>query len=389
MKRRWKINGILIWGTMILLGSYILLEGSSRIWKEWNLQLHQKLQAESEQLLLPNFAYFKEGEERSLSEWIIGKVMDTIPLGSYVEGKEAFEEETEDTFTYEMILANQANDENIVDSDGNLITKDEVEIEKSKRVSVDMEKLSDPEYLVNHFYTIDSTTMVRDGELDAEKFLEKDMKIDQKKKGPKVLIYHTHSQEMFADSKKGDKSTSIVGIGDYLTELLNEKYGIETLHHKTVYDLVDGKLDRSRAYQLAEKDIQKVLKENPSIEVVIDLHRDGVGAKRRLVTEVNGKPTAQIMFFNGMSRTRTNGDIAYLKNPYIQDNLAFSFQMEYEAELNHPGYTRHIYLKGYRYNMHFKPKSLLIEAGAQTNTVEEMRNSMEVLAETLHNVLVE
>ncbi len=65
-------------------------------------------------------------------------------------------------------------------------------------------------------------------------------------------------------------------MGTYLTELLNDTYGIETIHHEGVYDLVDGKLDRSMAYELAEPQIQKILAENPSIEVVIDLHRDGV-----------------------------------------------------------------------------------------------------------------
>ena len=53
----------------------------------------------------------------------------------------------------------------------------------------------------------------------------------------------------------------------------------------------------------------------------------------------------------------------------------------------YPGFARHIFLRAYRYNMHFKPKTLLIEAGAQTNTVEEMRNAMEILAELLHQVL--
>lgn len=53
----------------------------------------------------------------------------------------------------------------------------------------------------------------------------------------------------------------------------------------------------------------------------------------------------------------------------------------------YPGFVRHIYLKAYRYNLHLLPKSLLIEAGAQTNTVEEMKNAMEVLADTLCEVL--
>ena len=202
-----------------------------------------------------------------------------------------------------------------------------------------------------------------------------------------MLIYHTHSQETFADSVPGDTSTSILGIGEYLSQLLNDTYGIETLHHQGVYDLINGKLDRSMAYQLAEPEITRILQENPSIEVVIDLHRDGVAEGTHLVTEVNGKPTAQIMFFNGLSRSRANGEISYLANPYIEDNLAFSLQMQIAAARKYPGFTRHIYLRAYRYNMHLAPKTLLVEAGAQTNTVEEMKNAMEVLADTLDSVL--
>lgn len=77
--------------------------------------------------------------------------------------------------------------------------------------------------------------------------------------------------------------------------------------------------------------VEKVLEENPSVEVVIDLHRDGIDEDRRLVTEINGKDTAQILFYNGLSYTNAQGKVSYLPNPYIQDNLAFSFQLEYQA----------------------------------------------------------
>ena len=61
--------------------------------------------------------------------------------------------------------------------------------------------------------------------------------------------------------------------------------------------------------------------------------------------------------------------------------------MQIAATNKYPVFTRHIFLRAYRYNMHVKPKTLLIEAGAQTNTVEEMKNAMEVLADTLSIVL--
>ncbi len=167
-----------------------------------------------------------------------------------------------------------------------------------------------------------------------------------------------------------------------MTKLLGD-YGFHVLHHTGEYDVNT----RDDAYAKAGPVIEQILKENPSIEVVIDLHRDGVAEGTRLVTDVQGKQTASIMFFNGLSRTTANGDISYLPNPYIQDNLAFSLQMQIAAQEYYPGFSRTIYLKGYRYNMHYCPKSLLVEVGAQTNTVQEAMNAMEPLADVIAKVI--
>ena len=67
--------------------------------------------------------------------------------------------------------------------------------------------------------------------------------------------------------------------------------------------------------------------------------------------------------------------------------MAISFQMQLKAAEYYPGFTRRIYLKGYRYNMHYCPKTLLIEVGAQTNTVSEAMNAMVPLADLLNKVL--
>lgn len=105
-----------------------------------------------------------------------------------------------------------------------------------------------------------------------------------------------------------------------------------------------------------------------------------------LKTDINGKATARIMFFNGLSQT-PEGPISYLPNPYREENLAFSLKMQLKAEEYYPGFTRKIYLKGLRYNEHLRPRSALIEVGAQTNTFEEAKNAMEPLAELLDMVL--
>ena len=93
------------------------------------------------------------------------------------------------------------------------------------------------------------------------------------------------------------------------------------------------------------------------------------------------------MFFNGLSRTNKTGEIDYLQNPNLDTNLAFSFQMQMAAGEYYPGLTRKVYLKGYRYNMHYRGKTLLIELGAQNNTVEEIMNACDPLAHILWLVL--
>ena len=196
-----------------------------------------------------------------------------------------------------------------------------------------------------------------------------------------------HSQETFADSRPGERADTVIGLGDDLQELLEKQYGYEVLHITEAFDMKEGCLERSRAYNYAEPVIAAALEEHPSIQVVIDLHRDGVNGSKRLVTEINGKPTAQIMFFNGLSRTKESGELTSLPNPYQAENLAFSFQMEYEAEQYYPGFSRCIYLKGYRYNLHLRPRSVLLEVGAQTNTVEEVKNAMGPFSDILHKVL--
>ena len=256
-----------------------------------------------------------------------------------------------------------------------------------KQVEIPREQLTDFNYLLNNFFVVDPTTTALESQINADTLLGKDMKLEKNPEQPQILIYHTHSQEGFADSVEGDTSTTVIGVGDYLVQLLQERYGYQVLHITDTFDLVDGQLDRSAAYNYAEPVISQALQEHPTIEVVIDLHRDGVDESKHLVTEVNGKPTAQVMFFNGLSRTNQNGEISYLPNPYIEDNLAFSFQLEYLAKQYYPEYTRCIYLKGYRYNLHLKPRSLLLEVGAQTNTVEEAKNAMEPFADLLYKVL--
>ena len=255
---------------------------------------------------------------------------------------------------------------------------------RTSESAVIREKLADYDYMMKEFYIVHPTTTADRTLINAETFLDMDLSIEKSDDQPQILIYHTHSQEEYADYPQNEDAT-IVGVGAYLADLL-EHSGYSVIHDTSVYDVRDEKLDRSKAYTYALDGISGILQKYPSIQVVLDLHRDGVAEGTRLVTEVNGKQTARIMFFNGTSQT-PDGPIEYLQNPNREFNMAFSFQLQMEAAERYPGFTRKIYLKGLRYNQHVRARTALIEVGAQTNTYAEALNAMEPLADILCRVL--
>ncbi len=262
--------------------------------------------------------------------------------------------------------------------------KEETTTEKKNALVEQLKKNKTVNFLIDNFYIVDSTTCIDKSVFKVEEFLKKDFSIKKTDK-PQILIFHTHAgTEYFADGR--EKKDSIVATGTYLAQILEEEYGYQVIHDETKFDYINGKADRNKAYSQALTAITKTLKDNPSIEVVIDLHRDGVNSNLRRVTEIDGKPTAQFMIFNGLSRNK-NGNISYLYNPNLEGNLAFGLQVKLKAMELYPDLTIRNYLKGYRYNMHLRERFLLIELGNENTTVKEARNTMPCLAKVLHEVL--
>lgn len=341
-------------------------------------------------------------EEKSIGDILAVEAGKLFPVAEYTEELAEYDIQIESELSYELAVAEEGTEETRMQEENQRAMEAEqvIDIQPShenvlqqpvekggvaKAVEIPREKLDDFDYLVHSFYQVDRTTTIDGTQLNPDLLLGKSMKLAGGNEKPQVLIYHTHSQEGYSDSVPGDSNTTVVGVGEYLTSLLRDTYGLNVIHHTGEYDVED----RDNAYSYAGPAVEQILAENPSIEVVIDLHRDGVAETTRLVSDVNGKQTAKVMFFNGLSRTTKNGDLTNLPNRYLADNLAFSFQMKLAAEEYYPGYTRPVYLKGYRYNMHYCPKSLLVEVGAQTNTLQEAMNAMEPLADLLHKVLAQ
>ena len=239
--------------------------------------------------------------------------------------------------------------------------------------------------LISHFYIVDRTTSVDPKILNVEDLLSRNLEIEKSKK-PQILIYHTHgASEAFVSPGKSRSERSVISVGELLAEYLR-KEGYVVLHDTTPYDRIHGKIDRNKAYNQAYKGVTRYLNRYPSLQVLIDLHRDGVGQKVHRTTVIDGKSTAQVMFFNGLSRN-TKGNIPSLKNKNLKDNLAFSLQMRIKCMEQYADFAKPVYLKGYRYNLHLRKRSLLIELGNENNTLQEARNAMKPLAGVLDQVL--
>lgn len=206
----------------------------------------------------------------------------------------------------------------------------------------------------------------------------------EKTESPRILIFHTHGSEGYADSRAGVTEDTVIGAGEILAKELRETYGYQVIHETTVFDRkADGTDDRNNAYNNALPVITSILEQYPSIEVVIDLHRDSGEARTAVIDRVS---MAKVMLFNGLCRTK-DGPVTYYSNENLKGNLAFSLHLQVTGNELYPGLMHRIYLKSYRYNMHLKEKYTLVELGTHKNTVAEAKAAMIPFAKTIATVL--
>lgn len=206
---------------------------------------------------------------------------------------------------------------------------------------------------------------------------------------PQVLIYHTHTSEAYLDedvdwfyesyySRTANNSYNVVAVGDAMAAVL-QKNGIATLHDATVHDgTYDGSYDRSARTVAADRE------KYPSVQVVLDIHRDALGTDERKVKTVfehDGKKGAQIMILSGCDPDNER-DFAHWEN-----NLNFALKLQHTAEQLYPGMTRPLDFGFFAYNEYICDGSLLIEIGTDANTVDEAAFAGECLAEVLTKVL--
>ena len=273
--------------------------------------------------------------------------------------------------------------------------KDEIKISDFQNFlesneTIDISKLESDSYVTSKLINFDANLNYKNQamkKIDIPSLYKKEFKIDNKVQGPKVLIFHTHPKERFAGEEPS--GGGVVDLGNYLKEILETQYGVETMHCTSRFEKT-AENSKKDDYGRMQIEVKKILEENPSIEIAIDIHRDGVGGSNKFLTNIEGKDTARLMFVNGFCHVQKNGQltpIESLPNPYVEDNMALALQMQLRAMEKYPGFIRKTLVKPYRYSLHMKPMSMLIEVGNENNTKEEALNTMEIVAELLMEVI--
>lgn len=222
--------------------------------------------------------------------------------------------------------------------------------------------------------------------VNPQDFLKLPLCFSLDKSGPQVLIMHTHTTESFSEEsyvrgapdRNLDEAKNITAVGAKMAEVF-EKNGVGVIHDKTVHDYPSY----NGAYQKAAATINKNIANHKSIKVVLDVHRDGItredGTKVKLVADINGQKTAQIMLVVGSD--------VNLAHDNWQENFKFASKIQGKAAEMFPSLMRPIDLRQERFNEQLTKGSLIVEVGSNGNTMEEAIRGGEAVAEVVCSVL--
>ena len=221
--------------------------------------------------------------------------------------------------------------------------------------------------------------------------LQKDSPVALGEEGVQVLIMHTHGTEAYTQSpghayvasgeyRTTDSSANMLRVGQEICDILNDR-GVSAVHSRTLndYPAYNG------SYNRALKDIQAHIQQYPTIQLVIDVHRDAIATGNtyyKTAAEVDGQQTAQLMFVTGT-------DAGGLTHDHWQDNLAFQAQLHDRLNSTYPGIMRPMSIRASRFNQHIRKGSMLVEVGACGNTLEEALAAAQIFANALADALLE
>ena len=217
------------------------------------------------------------------------------------------------------------------------------------------------------------------------------LSFDKTSDKPQVLITHTHTTECYlnrndgtydpkASTRTNDSTKNMVAVGRVIADQL-QAAGIGVIHDTVIHDQ-----PYNGAYAHSKAEVQKLLKQYPTIRVVLDVHRDAIypsdNSRIRPVAEINGKTAAQVMIIVGMLNSSS------APNTHTKENLAFGVRLQQRLHRDYPGLVRPLSLADARYNQQLTNGSLLLEMGSDVNSLEEALYAGELVGKGLTQVLL-
>lgn len=196
---------------------------------------------------------------------------------------------------------------------------------------------------------------------------------------PLVAIYTTHNSETYiptdGKSKLEGKNAGVAKVAQKLAEEL-ESIGVKTIRSTTIHDYPSF----TKSYGNSLKTVQTMLAENPSVQVVIDVHRDA-GVPKKETIKINGQDTAKILLIVGSN--------ARAEHPHWEKNRRFAATLVQKMNELYPGLSKGYRVQSGRYNQHLHPRAILIEVGSEKNSLEEAQRAVALFADVLAKVLAE
>lgn len=231
-----------------------------------------------------------------------------------------------------------------------------------------------------------------DKEIDIGDYINKNIEANIIKSQPSVLIYHTYTSECYElldrgfytnerDARSTNNVENVVRIGNEICECL-ENEGYKTIHITQCFDT-----QYNGAYERSRQVVSEVLKANPSIQIVLDIHRDSIylkdGARVKTVTEIEGKKIAQLLITTGCE----SGNVKDFPN--WEKNLVFALKLQKQLTNDYSSLARPLTIASKKMNMDLIPCALSIEIGTDANTLTEALYSSRLFANSLVKVLKE
>lgn len=245
--------------------------------------------------------------------------------------------------------------------------------------------LDQPPAFWNYVLGIKTPTIAK-LEISKNKMNEGDYLEDPKPKPiqvPVVYIYNTHQTEQYQkDYLEPYSIKPTVMLASYiLREKLND-LGIEALVEtnevKKILNQNNWKYGRS--YDVSRQFLETAKAKYPSLKLYLDLHRDS-SVYQKTTLNNDGVSYVRILFVVGLEHP--NWEKNYQNTVFFNDLL----------KTRNQSISRGIYKKkgpgvNGKYNQDFDEHLFLIELGGQYNKIEEVNNTLDLVADVVYEYLI-